>query len=285
MAAEAPPQPGFVQGLGSLQAQENPQGTAGAGTASAAGAANAAAGATPVQPPATAGAAPAAAVAAAPPAPPPASAGDNASDAGRPSALERFLRCLGRGGAGAARPPPHAAEAAVAAGAGAGAAHPAPQPHRGHGQETHAQSRRLHNESIFRQLQLARETRDAIQVREALDLELALHRSVEERSGPGNAAVEAERAVREALEQSRRAHCLAGLPRERYSLENHKTLVECELCLVDYASGDELLRLPCMHFFHLGCVMPWLRKCGAGATCPVCQTDVYRAAQEAEAGT
>lgn len=128
------------------------------------------------------------------------------------------------------------------------------------------------------QLQMAREAREAREMREARELELVLHRSLEERHGNTESA-ESERAMQESMEKSRRQQLLGGLPRETFNPGDHNDLVECELCLVEYEKGDELLRLPCMHFFHLGCVMPWLQK---SHTCPICQTDVCQAAHAAQ---
>lgn len=83
-----------------------------------------------------------------------------------------------------------------------------------------------------------------------------------------------ERMLAEVLEASKRTHLLGGLPRERYDPKHHGHLKECELCLEEYKAGDELMRLPCMHFFHCHCVSPWLQK---AYTCPVCQTDASQA--------
>jgi len=83
-----------------------------------------------------------------------------------------------------------------------------------------------------------------------------------------------ERALQEAIEQSKKAHLMSELPRESFHPERHKGLVECELCLMEYETGDELMRLPCLHLFHSNCVSPWLHK---SYTCPVCQTDVCQA--------
>jgi len=80
-----------------------------------------------------------------------------------------------------------------------------------------------------------------------------------------------DRSLQEVIDQSKRAHLLGELPREKFNPEQHKDLNECELCLEEYAAGDELLRLPCMHLFHCTCVTPWLQK---SYTCPVCQTDI-----------
>lgn len=81
--------------------------------------------------------------------------------------------------------------------------------------------------------------------------------------------------LQDAINRSRRQHLIQELPREKYCKERYKDLVECELCLCDYEVDDELMRLPCMHLFHSGCVAPWLEK---NMTCPVCQTDACEAA-------
>lgn len=84
-----------------------------------------------------------------------------------------------------------------------------------------------------------------------------------------------EQGFQQALEQSRRQGVLTALPCEQFHSEQHKDLVECELCLEEYEEGEELLRLPCMHIFHKACVGPWVEKAG---TCPMCQVDVCQAA-------
>ncbi|CAK0894907.1 unnamed protein product, partial [Prorocentrum cordatum] len=83
-------------------------------------------------------------------------------------------------------------------------------------------------------------------------------------------AEDADRMLQQAIEASRKAHLVAELPREKYNPDCHHDLQECELCLVEYEVGDELMRLPCMHLFHSACVAPWLQKANS---CPVCQTD------------
>eukprot|EP00931_Biecheleriopsis_adriatica_P083299 TRINITY_DN56882_c0_g1_i1.p1 TRINITY_DN56882_c0_g1~~TRINITY_DN56882_c0_g1_i1.p1 ORF type:complete len:248 (-),score=28.12 TRINITY_DN56882_c0_g1_i1:157-813(-) len=86
----------------------------------------------------------------------------------------------------------------------------------------------------------------------------------------GRAAMAAEVALQEVLDQSRLAHLLSELPRDTYDVNRHKDLIECEICLVEYEEGDELIRLPCLHLFHVNCVSPWLKK---SKSCPVCQID------------
>lgn len=45
----------------------------------------------------------------------------------------------------------------------------------------------------------------------------------------------------------------------------------CIVCLTDYLSGDELVRLPCGHDYHRTCVFTWL---SAHKLCPVCKQEV-----------
>lgn len=42
---------------------------------------------------------------------------------------------------------------------------------------------------------------------------------------------------------------------------------QCTICLEDYEIGNSLKTLPCAHFFHTGCVDPWLVNHNA---CPLC---------------
>ena len=50
----------------------------------------------------------------------------------------------------------------------------------------------------------------------------------------------------------------------------------CSVCLQDFAGGETVRTLPCLHHFHPGCVDPWLRQRGRNlAACPVCKTRVF----------
>jgi E3 ubiquitin-protein ligase BIG BROTHER-like protein len=46
------------------------------------------------------------------------------------------------------------------------------------------------------------------------------------------------------------------------------------VCLVDYAPGDELSTLPCLHRFHPNCIGQWLLR--GQSACPLCRTSVRR---------
>lgn len=45
----------------------------------------------------------------------------------------------------------------------------------------------------------------------------------------------------------------------------------CPICRDDHTVGERLLQLPCLHIYHMSCVMPWLT---AKRTCPICRYNV-----------
>ncbi|KAL2195939.1 hypothetical protein P885DRAFT_70077 [Corynascus similis CBS 632.67] len=47
--------------------------------------------------------------------------------------------------------------------------------------------------------------------------------------------------------------------------------IKCAVCVDDMVRGDRAAVLPCDHFFHGDCVLPWLKLHG---TCPVCRRSV-----------
>ena len=49
------------------------------------------------------------------------------------------------------------------------------------------------------------------------------------------------------------------------------THLECAVCLERFVPHDEVSILPCMHYYHLGCITPWLLT---KATCPVCKISI-----------
>ena len=46
---------------------------------------------------------------------------------------------------------------------------------------------------------------------------------------------------------------------------------ECCICMVDFASEDDIVGTPCEHVFHKSCCREWLRQ---ARSCPVCRTDL-----------
>jgi E3 ubiquitin-protein ligase RNF115/126 len=64
---------------------------------------------------------------------------------------------------------------------------------------------------------------------------------------------------------------MKSLPRVRCSSENEPDFEDkdCAVCQDTFASGDLLIRLPCSHLFHEGCIEPWLQMVGwmSGVCC------------------
>jgi len=46
---------------------------------------------------------------------------------------------------------------------------------------------------------------------------------------------------------------------------------QCMVCFEDFAGGDELRLLPCLHRYHRECIDPWLAQ---NRHCPICKHDV-----------
>ena len=44
--------------------------------------------------------------------------------------------------------------------------------------------------------------------------------------------------------------------------------VECAVCREDMVAGCEVLKLPCRHVYHSGCIFSWLEK---NTSCPMCR--------------
>lgn len=53
--------------------------------------------------------------------------------------------------------------------------------------------------------------------------------------------------------------------------DNGEGDAECRVCLCDYEPGEEIVRLPCMHYAHLQCMEAWLIR---SPRCPICRTGV-----------
>jgi len=64
----------------------------------------------------------------------------------------------------------------------------------------------------------------------------------------------------------------AQLPVMRWCKDSYQG--ECALCLDEYASGDCVTRLTCLHAFHKACLDPWLDR---NPSCPSCKCDLISA--------
>ncbi|KAM0850765.1 hypothetical protein ACQ4PT_052859 [Festuca glaucescens] len=45
----------------------------------------------------------------------------------------------------------------------------------------------------------------------------------------------------------------------------------CAVCTDEIAVSDAVVRLPCAHWYHAGCIAPWL---GIRSTCPLCRAEL-----------
>ncbi|KAI6073009.1 E3 ubiquitin-protein ligase RNF115 [Aix galericulata] len=78
---------------------------------------------------------------------------------------------------------------------------------------------------------------------------------------------------------------ISSLPTVTVTQEQVDTGLECPVCKEDYTVAEQVRQLPCNHFFHSNCIVPWLEL---HDTCPVCRKslngeDSTRQAQNPEA--
>lgn len=104
----------------------------------------------------------------------------------------------------------------------------------------------------------------------------ALRRSVEGENSPEEQRARNEQRGREVLAKlPRQAWCANKLQDSDGSQSG-----ECALCLEDYEHGEEVLKLPCAHYFHENCVRPWFAK---SLLCPLCQREATPSEEGASA--
>ncbi|KAF7663023.1 hypothetical protein LDENG_00220480 [Lucifuga dentata] len=61
---------------------------------------------------------------------------------------------------------------------------------------------------------------------------------------------------------------ISSLPTVTISQEQADCSMECPVCKEDFTVGEPVRQLPCNHFFHSDCIVPWLEM---HDTCPVCR--------------
>jgi hypothetical protein len=47
----------------------------------------------------------------------------------------------------------------------------------------------------------------------------------------------------------------------------------CSICYCNVKEGEEVVRLPCQHHFHVDCIKQWLLK---ERTCPLCKQEIQQ---------
>jgi len=59
-------------------------------------------------------------------------------------------------------------------------------------------------------------------------------------------------------------HCSVLCLCDRYTLMvvyiTPERNLACPVCQEDYSVNEEVIRLPCSHYYHLACILPWLAK-------------------------
>lgn len=68
--------------------------------------------------------------------------------------------------------------------------------------------------------------------------------------------------------------CKTNLPKSvyhTYQYKNTNVLSKCVICLGEFLIGQEVLTLPCFHFFHNKCINEWYQY---SKKCPICKTVV-----------
>ncbi|XP_049606938.1 E3 ubiquitin-protein ligase RNF115 [Syngnathus scovelli] len=61
---------------------------------------------------------------------------------------------------------------------------------------------------------------------------------------------------------------ISSLPTVCISQEQTDRRLECTICREEYSWGECVRKLPCLHYFHSDCIVPWLEL---HDTCPVCR--------------
>lgn len=80
------------------------------------------------------------------------------------------------------------------------------------------------------------------------------------------------------------AEAIAALPKKKIDKEmlGPEGKAECSVCMDDVVLDEEVVSLPCSHWFHETCVKAWLSEHN---TCPICRTGVARDGTAVPAGT
>ncbi|PON73668.1 43kDa postsynaptic protein [Parasponia andersonii] len=64
---------------------------------------------------------------------------------------------------------------------------------------------------------------------------------------------------------------IEGLPRVKVTEIQLRNVPLCPVCKEEFEIGGEVRELPCKHFYHSDCILPWLRL---QKTCPICRYEL-----------
>ena len=63
----------------------------------------------------------------------------------------------------------------------------------------------------------------------------------------------------------------SNIKKIKYEKINDNLLNECSICLTEFVNSDNLIILPCNHYYHEACVTKWFEK---EKTCPICRINL-----------
>ncbi|XP_057315646.1 E3 ubiquitin-protein ligase Praja-1-like isoform X1 [Hydractinia symbiolongicarpus] len=66
-------------------------------------------------------------------------------------------------------------------------------------------------------------------------------------------------------------HILESLPSVKVTIAQVASSLSCCICFGEYVLNEQLLQLPCTHFYHNACILNWLK---IKSTCPTCRLDL-----------
>lgn len=69
-------------------------------------------------------------------------------------------------------------------------------------------------------------------------------------------------------------------PKEEFwcTIHSHRIQSECPICQEEMKVGETVMKLPCRHIYHEGCLLQWLDK---HTNCPLCRSELPKAMDEA----
>ncbi|KYO32298.1 RING finger protein 11 [Alligator mississippiensis] len=93
-------------------------------------------------------------------------------------------------------------------------------------------------------------------------------------SVPGQSCLATQLTEEEQVRIAQRIGLIQHLPTGVFDLGTEPTdrkTKECVICMLDFAYGDPVRFLPCLHTYHVGCIDDWLMR---SLTCPSCMEPV-----------
>ena len=72
---------------------------------------------------------------------------------------------------------------------------------------------------------------------------------------------------------------IKSLPKVIFNKDLKKEKERCVICLDDYKEGDELINIPCFHYFHSKCITEWFKN---NKNCPICKYEIKEEDQDCD---